>query len=189
MEGGRALADLLLGKANPSGHLPCVFPRRMEDLPYFDRFAKQITYDLWHGYRKLERDGITPAFPFGFGLSYTRFALSDLRLASNQLAPEGSLEASLKVTNSGAMAGDALVQFYVAVPGSQVERAPRELKAFQRVSLQPGESQTLQVCLPAERLAYYAPSAGWTVEPTSYTLIAAQHSLDEAALKADFTVM
>ena len=101
MEGGRALADLLLGRANPSGRLPCVFPVRAEDLPYFDRNATQITYDLWHGYRKLERDGAQPAFPFGFGLSYTTFQLSDLRLEQTEISADGALEASVKVTNTG----------------------------------------------------------------------------------------
>ncbi|HMN62199.1 MAG TPA: glycoside hydrolase family 3 C-terminal domain-containing protein, partial [Anaerolinea sp.] len=71
MEGGHAFADILLGKVNPSGKLPCVFAKRPEDYPYYDMNARAITYDLWHGYRKLERDGVAPAFPFGFGLSYT----------------------------------------------------------------------------------------------------------------------
>ena len=81
MEGGHALAEVLTGEVNPSGRLPCTFPARAEDLPFFDRNATKITYDLWHGYRKLERDGAAPAFPFGFGLSYTTFEYAGLRLA------------------------------------------------------------------------------------------------------------
>src|SRR5690242_8039869 len=80
MEGGHALADVLLGRVGPSGKLPCTFPRRAEDLPFFDRGARAITYDLWHGYRKLERDGADAAFPFGFGLSYTTFRLGGLHI-------------------------------------------------------------------------------------------------------------
>ena len=188
MEGGRAFADLLLGNANPSGRLPCTFPVSAQDLPDYDKHATQITYDLWHGYRKLERDGARPAYPFGFGLSYTTFQYSQLHLEKTEIAAEGSLEASLIVTNTGSTAGEEVVQFYLAVPGSRVERAPKELKAFQRVALQAGQSQTLQLSLPAAQLAYYDPQNGWTVEKTSYTLIAGRHSLDEQALQAEFQV-
>ena len=85
-EGGHALADILTGKVNPSGRLPCTFPASADQLPFFDRDATAITYDLWHGYRKLLRDGNAPAFPFGFGLSYTTFAHANLRLATDTLA-------------------------------------------------------------------------------------------------------
>jgi len=189
MEGGRAFADLLLGRANPGGRLPCTFPARAEDLPYFDRNAAKITYDLWHGYRKLERDGVKAAFPFGFGLSYTSFATSDLKLEQSEIRPDGSLEASVKVTNTGKMAGDAIIQFYIAVPKSEVERATTELKAFQRISLEPGQGKVVRLSLPAAQLAYYDPQSGWKVEKTAYTIIASQHAQDEQALKADFTVL
>ena len=76
MAGGHALADVLFGRVNPSGHLPFTIPRRVEDLPFFDLDAKAITYDRWHGYTKLEHDEVTPAWPFGFGLSYTRFEIA-----------------------------------------------------------------------------------------------------------------
>jgi len=188
MEGGRAFADILLGKVNPSGKLPCVFAARAEDLPYYDMNAKAITYDLWHGYRKLERDRAVPAFPFGFGLSYTTFKFDHLRLSSTSLGASDTLTATLDVTNSGTVAGDTVVQMYVAVPSSRVERAPKELKAFQRVGLQPGETKTVQVNIPVKDLAYYDEQLGWTVEPTGYTLIAGQHSLDDQALRAEFKV-
>lgn len=188
MEGGRALAAILLGKVNPSGKLPCVFAKRAQDLPAYDINAKKITYDLWHGYRKLERDGAAPAFPFGFGLSYTTFALGNLRLAATVLEAPASLQLSVEVTNCGTVAGETVVQCYVAVPESQVERAPKELKAFKRVGVQPGETQTVRLEIPARDLAYYDPQAGWTVEKTGYTLIVGQHSLDEQALQAEFKV-
>jgi len=189
MEGGHALADLLAGEANPSGRLPCSFPKRMEDLPFFDRKATKITYDLWHGYRKLERDGAAPAFPFGFGLSYTSFQISDLRLEQAEIAADGILKVSVQITNTGSMAGDEVVQFYLSVVKSQVDRAPKELKAFRRISLQPGESKRLQVELPAAQLAYYDPHNGWTVEKTAYTLIVGRHSQDEQAVRAGFKVV
>ena len=141
MEGGHAFADILLGKVNPSGKLPCVFAARPEDLPYYDMNAKAITYDLWHGYRKLERDGAVPAFPFGFGLSYTTFEFDHLRLSDKSLSANDTLTATLEVTNRGPVAGDTVVQVYVAVPASRVERAPKELKAFRRVGLKSGRDQ------------------------------------------------
>ena len=188
MEGGHALADILLGKVNPSGKLPCVFAARSEDLPYYDMNAKAITYDLWHGYRKLERDGAVPAFPFGFGLSYTAFEFGDLRLSETSLGLGDTLIATLDVANDGPVAGDTVVQVYVAVPTSRVERASKELKAFKRVRLQSGETKTVQLDIPVQDLAYYDEQSGWTVEPTSYTLIVGQHSLDDRALRAEFKI-
>jgi beta-glucosidase len=188
MEGGHAFADILLGKVNPSGKLPCVFAARSEDLPDYDMNAKAITYDLWHGYRKLERDAAVPAFPFGFGLSYTTFEFDRLRLSDTSLGAHDTLTATLEVTNRGTVAGDTVVQLYVAVPASRVERAPKELKAFRRVGLKPGETKTVQVDIPVKDLAYYDEQSGWTVEPTSYTLIVGQHSLDDRALRMEFKI-
>jgi beta-glucosidase len=188
MEGGRAFADILLGTVNPSGKLPCVFARRAEDLPYYDMNAREITYDLWHGYRKLEYDGTAPAFPFGYGRSYTTFQYSNLTLAQDHLDRADALVATVEVTNTGATAGDTVVQAYVAVQSQRVERAPKELKTFQRVSLQPGECKTVRLTTPARDLAYYDPDQGWTVERADYTLIVGQHSLDEQALKASFSI-
>ena len=188
MEGGHALADVLLGKVNPGGRLPCTFPRRAEDLPFFDRNATRITYDLWHGYRKLARDGAAAAFPFGFGLSYTTWKLADLRLAKTRLAASDTLEATVEVTNTGAVAGDEVVQLYVSAPGSRVERVPRELKAFARVSLAPGETRRVALSVPVADLAYYDPARGWTVEPLEYEAIIARHAEDPSGLRARFWV-
>jgi beta-glucosidase len=189
MEGGHALADLLLGQVNPSGKLPFVIPRRAEDLPFFDKDATEIEYDLWHGYRKLERDGNIPAFPFGFGLSYTRYRYANLTLARQQLGPSESLEVSLDVANTGAVPGEEVVQLYVSAIGSAVERAPKELKAFARIALQPGETQTVRLSLPASRLAFYDEAQeAFVVEPLEYELFVGSHSLDPSALKARFVV-
>jgi len=163
-EGGHALADVLLGKVNPGGRLPCTFPRRAEDLPHFDKEATKITYDLWHGYRKLARDGAKAAFPFGFGLSYTRFSHANLRLAANQLGRADTVRVRVDVKNTGSIAGDDVVQLYLSVQGSRVERAKRELKAFERVSLAPGETKTVTLAVPVADLAYYDERTGWVVE-------------------------
>jgi beta-glucosidase len=189
MEGGHALADILLGRVNPSGKLPFVIPQRAEDLPFFDKNATQIEYDLWHGYRKLERENHTPAFPFGFGLSYTSYSYADLALAQTELGPSDILPVSLKVTNTGAYAGEEIVQLYVSAIDSAVERAPKELKAFTRIALQPGETRTVQFRVPISRLAYYDESqADFVVEPLEYEVFVGAHSLDAHALKVRFVV-
>jgi beta-glucosidase len=175
MEGGRALANILLGAVNPSGRLPCTFPRRAADLPYFDRDAKSIRYDLWHGYRKLERDGTTAAFPFGFGLSYTTFEQSGLEAALQ----DGIIRVAITVRNTGSVAGEEVVQVYVRALDSLVERAGRELKAYRRVALQPGASTTINLEIPAAELAYYDEERGWVVEPGRYLLIAGRHAGDQ----------
>ncbi len=189
MEGGHALADILLGRVNPSGKLTQVIPQHAEHLPFFDRNATRITYDLWHGYRKLERDGHPPAFPFGFGLSYTGYHYANLALAQNQLSPSGTLHVTVEITNTGPAAGEEVVQIYVSALGSAVERARKELKAFARVALQPGETRQVQFSLPASRLAYYNEElANFVVEAVEYEVFVGAHSLDPQALKARFTV-
>jgi beta-glucosidase len=189
MEGGHALADVLLGRVNPCGKLPLVIPQCEEHLPFFDKNATEIEYDLWHGYRKLERDGNDPAFPFGFGLSYTSYRYADLALESDHLSPSDTLDARLRVSNTGTRAGEEVVQVYVSAIGSRVERAPKELKAFTRVALQPGESKTVRVSIPASRLAYYDEArAEFVVEPIEYELFVGAHSLDADGLRARFAV-
>jgi len=188
MEGGHALADVLAGRVNPGGRLPCTFPRQAEDLPFFDREATAITYDLWHGYRKLARDGRTAAFPFGFGLSYTTWRHANLRVTDARLAVGGVLEVTVDVTNAGPVPGDEVVQLYVSALGSRVERARRELKAFARVSLVPGETRNVALAVPVADLAYYDEGRGWLVEAIEYEVIVARHAEDAAALTARFRV-
>ena len=189
MEGGRALADILLGEVNPSGKLPLVIPTSAEDLPFFDKDATEIEYDLWHGYRKLERDGNSPAFPFGFGLSYTHYGYTNLTVVQGELGATESLSVSVDVANTGAVTGEEVVQLYVSAIDSSVERAPKELKAFTRVALQPGETKTVELCLPMSRLAYFDENqAEFVVEPLEYELFVGAHSLDPHALKARFVV-
>lgn len=188
-EGGHALADVLLGRVNPSGRLPCTFPASPEQLPYFDRDATAITYDLWHGYRKLLRDGNEPAYPFGFGLSYTRFAHADLALAADRLAADETLEATVDVTNTGEQAGDDVVQLYVAVHGSAVERAPRELKAFARVHLAPGETKQVRLSVPVAELAWFDAGRGWVIEPADCEALVARHAHDGTPLSARFRIV
>jgi beta-glucosidase len=186
-EGGHAFADVLLGRVNPSGKLPCTFPKSADDLPFFDKDAIAITYDLWHGYRKLERDGAEPAFPFGFGLSYTTFGMDNLRV-SDVVHPDGAVVATVDVTNTGDVTGAEVVQLYVGARSSAVERALSELKAFTKIELHPGQTRTIRLAVPATALAYFDTANGWTVEPGDYEVIVGRHSLDEEALRKQVTI-
>jgi beta-glucosidase len=189
MEGGHALADILFGKANPGGKLPCVWPRAAEHLPFFDPDVDEIEYGLFHGYRLLDRQGHEPAFAFGFGLSYTTFECSNLQLSDETIAPEGCLVVSVDVTNTGQRVGDQVVQLYVGCEGSRVERAPRSLVAFDRIGLEPGEKRTVRLELPVRRLAYYDVAlAGWVVEPISYVAYVGSSSRSQDLLAARFRV-
>lgn len=171
MEGGHALADLFLGKAVPSGKLPCVFPRSEAQLPPFDRAPGVAEYGLYHGYRWLDRMGETPAFPFGFGLSYTTFEYHDLVLDRETISPGQVVRVSVDVVNTGRVAGEEVVQLYVGYDGSRVERPVQELKGFGRVRLEPGQRQRVTFELPADRLAFYDPALpGWVVEPIPYLI-------------------
>ncbi len=172
MAGGEALARLLFGAVNPSGKLPCVFPKSEADLPFFDPSAREIPYGYYHGYRLMDREGKTPAFPFGFGLSYTTFAYNHLVLRAHRLAPDDILALSVRVANTGAMAGEEVVQVYTGCLNSRVHRPVKELKAFQRIALQPGEQKTLSFAIPLSRLAFYdADKARWAVEAAEYRLL------------------
>ncbi len=150
------------------------------DLPAFDRDAATARYDLWHGYRKLERDGASAAFPFGFGLSYTSFAYSGFRAER----AGDAVRATVTVANTGARAGEEVVQIYVRAPGSPVERARRELKAFARVHLEPGASAPVTLQIPVSELAWYDEKRGWVVEPGRYLLLAGRDAEDADALEA-----
>jgi beta-glucosidase len=189
MEGGHALADILFGKVNPSGKLPFVSPKLVEDLPFFDKDAAEIEYDLWHGYRKLERDAVVPVFPFGYGLSYTTYSYDNLKLSQNQVEPADTLHVSLDVTNTGETAGEEVVQLYVSAIGSAIERPVKELKAFMRTAVQPGQTKTVDLDLSVATLAYYDEDReGFIVEEIEYELFVGAHSLDPNALTARFSI-
>jgi beta-glucosidase len=126
-------------------------------------------YEYFHGYRYLDRNGSTPEFPFGFGLSYTTFSVANLRSSQSQAKVGEIARFSVDVTNTGSFAGAEVVQLYVTYPGSQVERSNRELKAFAKVMLEPGETQTVEIELPVNSLAYYnVAEAAWALEGLKY---------------------
>jgi beta-glucosidase len=189
MEGGNGLADILFGKANPSAKLPCAFPASESHLPFFDKDARSIEYGHYHGYRLMDRDGHVPAFPFGFGLSYTTYAYGDLRLDREEIEVDGAVRVSAEITNTGNVAGEEVTQLYVGYDGSRVERPLRELKGFSKVYLAPGEVKRVEFEVRAAQLGYYDEgSAGWVVEPITYTAFVGPSSRGEDLLSAQFRI-
>ena len=158
-EGGSAIAAILFGKVNPSGKLPDTFAASRADYPDAPNLVKknQVNYaeGIYVGYRHFDQAGIQPVFPFGYGLSYTTFKYSQLKLSTSRLSNDGTVTANLKVTNTGKRAGEEVVQLYVHAAKSQIDRPVRELKGFAKVALNPGETKTVSLQLTPRDLAYF----------------------------------
>jgi beta-glucosidase len=158
-EGGTALAAILFGDVNPSGKLPDTLGANREDYPDFGNYPganHQVNYaeGIYVGYRHFDQAGIAPLFPFGYGLSYTTFGYDHLRLSKNELAPDGSVTASVDITNTGKRAGEEVVELYIHDPKPQIDRPVRELKGFAKVALNPGETKTVQFTVQPRALAF-----------------------------------
>jgi beta-glucosidase len=150
-EGGTALASLLLGDISPSGKLPFTVAADLADYPFFDKDANAITYDLWHGYTKFERDGIAPRYCFGHGLSYASFGYDN----ANVERQGNTIAVTVDVRNTSDIEADEVVQAYVSPPGKAVERPARLLKSFARVTLKAGETKTLTMSIPVASLGWW----------------------------------
>ncbi|MDE3053518.1 MAG: glycoside hydrolase family 3 C-terminal domain-containing protein, partial [Gemmatimonadota bacterium] len=169
--GGTALADVLFGAYDPGGRLPVTFYRTLNDLPPFDSYDMAgRTYRFFDG---------RPLYPFGFGLSYTTFAYSNLRTSAGTIGAGDTLAVRVDVTNTGAVAGDEVVQLYAAHPASAVPRAREDLRDYARVHLTAGETRTVTLHLAARSLAYWNPNAQrWVVEAEPVQLRVGASSAD-----------
>jgi len=189
MEGGNAIADVLFGDVNPSGKLAMVFPKSEDQLPDFDIKAKKVYYGYYHGYRLFDKKGLEPAFPFGFGLSYTKYKYSNLKLDQKQIPATGKIVASVDLKNIGTRQGEEIVQLYVGYKGSRVDRPIKELKAFARVALLPGEAKAVEMEINAQDLAYYnTEKKAWEVESIEYNVSVGPSSRGSDLLSASFEV-
>jgi beta-glucosidase len=160
-EGGRALADVLVGEEEPGGRLPCTFPARLEDTPSFldaDPGVFRYPEGVFAGHRWYDARGIEPAFPFGFGLGYTTWAVAT-PVAPAPVAPGEVADVRVRVANTGDRRGACVVQIYVGHPGASVPRPPRELRAFEKVALDAGHARELTVHLEMRDLARWDPRA------------------------------
>jgi len=182
-EGGTALAEILFGEVNPSGHLPVTFERRWEDNPVHDYYypqagAKQVVYKegVFVGYRGYEHSGKKPLFPFGYGLSYTSFTYDNLSIVTGT-TKAWSTEVAFDVTNTGKREGAEVAQVYVSDKHSKLERPPEELKGFVKVNLKPGEKRRVKVMLDERALSYYdVDSKQWRANPGQFEVLVGSSS-------------
>ncbi|MGB3254568.1 glycoside hydrolase family 3 C-terminal domain-containing protein [Buttiauxella gaviniae] len=183
---GRAVADILFGNANPCGKLTTTLPNSLEETPAWlsypgENLRHHYSEGLFVGYRYYDKRNITPLFPFGFGLSYTQFDYSNLRLSESLWATDAQLEVSVDVTNSGKRAGKEIVQLYLSAPQGEIQREPQALKAFGKVALAAGETRTVTLTLNREDLAYYNPVLSrWVIDSGLYRIKIGKSSRDIA---------
>lgn len=174
---GGAISDLLFGNVSPSGKLAETFPMELEHNPSYLNFPGEgdtVEYKegLFVGYRYYDAKRISPLFPFGYGLSYTTFAYSDLSVSSHSLKDTDTLQVSVKVTNTGAMQGKEVVQLYVKDVLSNVVRPEKELKGFAKIDLQPGETKQVSFTLDSRAFAYYnVKLKDWHVETGEFEIL------------------
>jgi beta-glucosidase len=183
-EAGNALADVLFGESDPSGRLPQTFPVRLQDNPTYINYPGENGHVLYGegifvGYRYYEKKEVAPLFPFGHGLSYTTFEYSNLRLNGREFKPGDTIEVCMDVTNTGGRAGQEVVQVYVRDVAAKLARPTKELKAFTKISLQPGQTQTVTLTLDESALAYYDPAKpGWVAEAGEFEVHVGRSSQD-----------
>jgi beta-glucosidase len=170
-QGGHAMADVLFGDVNPGGKLPVTIARNVGQLPNFYNAKPSAR----RGYLF---DTTEPLYPFGYGLSYTRFAVGAPALSATKISPDSSVTVSVPVTNTGDRAGDEVVQIYVRDIVSSVTRPVKELKAFRRVTLAPGQSQTVTFTLTREAFQMWNDKMQRVVEPGDFEIMAGPNSVD-----------
>lgn len=186
MEGGAALAEIIFGDVNPSAKLPITFPKSLDQLPPIDNEAKHLDYSYYHGYRLFDKRGMEPRFAFGFGLSYTKFAYSNLKLESKQIAKNGTIKVRCDVTNDGGLFGEEIVQLYIGYNGSIVDRPVKELKGFAKIALKPGETKPVSFEVKPEELAYYdVGTKSWILEEIEYSVFVGSSSRPQDLLMKD----
>jgi beta-glucosidase len=192
---GQAVADLLFGRANPSGRLTLSWPRAVGQIPLY--YAHKNTGRPAQGEGTVQFDKPhwsvyidelnAPQYPFGYGLSYTTFEYSDLWVETPEVAPDGTLVGTAKVTNIGSRAGEEIVQLYVRDLVGSVTRPVKELKGFRRVALEPGESKLVRFEIPVERLGFHDLTMSYVVEPGQFKLWIGRNA--EAGLEGDFYIV
>ena len=190
---GGAIVDILFGKVNPSGKLPETFPLKLEDNPSYLFFPGEGNVSCYNegiyvGYRYYDKKKMEVLFPFGYGLSYTTFAYSNLQLDKTELKDTDTLTVSVDVTNTGAVTGKEVVQLYVSDPESFVGRPAKELRDFAKVELAPGETKTVTFTLDKQAFAYYNTVIhDWHVETGEFIIMVGKSSR-EIELEASVTV-
>ena len=179
-QAGNAIADVLFGDVNPGGKLPVTFPRSVGQVPlYYNHKNTGRPPDANNKYtsKYLELPW-TPLFPFGYGLSYTQFKFTNLQLSSPRIKPDGSLTATVELENTGQRAGDEVVQLYIRDVAASVTRPVKELKGFQRITLQPGEKTRVEFKLTSRELGFYNQDMRFVVEPGEFRVMVGPNSVE-----------
>jgi beta-glucosidase len=188
-EGGHAVADILFGDVNPGGKLPVTFPRKASHAPLY--YARNLTHSPESSpmYNPRYWDGLpTPLYPFGFGLSYTTFSITNLKVSATQVKVGDSVTVTAEVTNTGSVAGDEVVQLYIHQKAGSDSRPMRELKGFERLTLKAGDTKTVTFHLGPNELGYWSTNAGkWIQEAEDFDLWVGADSL--ATLHTDLAVV
>jgi beta-glucosidase len=187
-EGGPALAQILFGEYSPSGKLPVSFERRLEDGATFKTYYPQkgdkhveYTEGIFLGYRHFDRSTVKPLFPFGFGLSYTRFQYGDLKITPvhDGVKENGLAKISFSVKNSGSRLGAEIAELYVGDAHSSVPRPVKELKGFAKVNLAPGETKQVTLTLDRRAFSFYdVRKHDWSAEPGEFSILVGGSSAD-----------
>lgn len=185
-EAGNAIASVLAGEVNPSGKLPFTFPVRLEDNPAIALDAypgdgKQVEYKegIFVGYRWNDRERIKPLFCFGHGLSYTTFEYGKVTAEGRQMGPDGTITVSVPVKNTGSRAGAEIVQLYVSDLKSSLPRPVKELKGFRKITLQPGQEQTVSFTIDRKALSFYDDTKqDWVAEPGAFEALVGASACD-----------
>jgi beta-glucosidase len=187
-QAGNAIADVLFGDVNPGGKLPVTFPRTVGQIPlYYNHKNTGRPPDANNKYSSKYLDvAWTPLFPFGYGLSYTQFKITNLQLSAQRMPANGKLTVSVAIENTGKRAGDEVVQLYIRDTVASVTRPVKELKGFQRVTLQPGEKKQVDFVLTAEQLGFWNRQMRFTVEPGEFKVMVGPNSED--LLEASFEI-
>jgi beta-glucosidase len=188
IQAGNAIADVLFGKVDPGGKLPVTFPRSVGQLPlYYNHEPTGRPADPNNKYTsKYLDEPVTPLYPFGYGLSYTKFGISNVSLSSATMSPKGVVEVSADVTNEGSVAGDEVVQLYIHDPVASIEQPVRRLRGFQRVTLEPGETKSVKFRLGSADVGFYDEMGNLVVEPGQIEVFLGDSS--EAPLVGTFEV-
>ncbi len=187
-EGGNAVADILFGDVNPGGKLPVSWPRTAGQEPlYYNHNLTHEPEDRPSFASRYWDIKSTPLYPFGYGLSYASFKFDNLKLSKANMKTDEATEVSVDVTNTGAVAGDAVGQLYIHQRSGSASRPVRELKGFKRIALKPGETQTLKFTLGQHQLQFWSPQTKvWAVEPSTFDVWAGDDSA--AKLHSEFSV-
>ena len=179
-ESGNAIADILFGDVNPGGKLPVTFPRLTGQVPiYYNHLNTGRPPDANSRYNSKYIDSPwTPQFPFGFGLSYTQFKISNVAISATQIRPDETIRVTADIENTGKRVGDEVVQLYVRDVAASIARPVKELKGFQRITLQPGQKRSVEFVLGAEHLGFYNHEMKFVVEPGEFRVMVGSNSQD-----------